>query len=397
MEENISENNVSLPESTLKIDLSGRTVYLVGTAHVSKESVEDVRTVIDLVSPDTVCVELCENRFQAYKNPDRWKTTDIFKVIKEGKSFLLLAQLILSSFYRQIGDKLDVKPGAEMFEAVNMAEERNLKLHMADRDVQVTLRRVWGFLSLWQKCKLLASVLVSDEADIEKDMVEDLKKSDQLEKALETFAHDMPELKKRLIDERDVFLAREIRRTEGETVVAVVGAGHMKGIEKEIFNLDNENLDLTSVPPPSNLIKIMKWLIPVSIIAIFAYGFFKDGSAKSAENIYLWVLANGLLSSLGVILALGHPLTVLVAFVAAPITSLNPMIAAGWVTGLFQAWLKKPKVADFEKLQDDITSLKGFWSNSVSRILLVVVLSNLGSSIGTFLAGYLIANNIFGS
>jgi pheromone shutdown-related protein TraB len=307
-----------------------------------------------------------------------------------------LIQLVLSAFYRKIAERLGVQPGAEMVEAIRQAEAQGAQLVLADRDVDVTLKRVWGYLGFWQKLKLLFQLLISlfVQDDVDEDLIEELKNKDQLEVVMESVGKSFPEVKKRLIDERDVFLAQKIRQAPGRNVLAVVGAGHVQGILEHI-RADQDIEPLTRVPPKSIIPILLKWGIPLIILGLIVLGFFKGGTSHSAESLVIWVLVNGTFSALGVLLALAHPLTILSTFLAAPLTSLNPTIAAGWVAGLVQAWVKKPTVADVERLPTTVTSLKGFWMNPLSRILLVVVLANLGSSLGTFLAGSWIAARFF--
>ena len=386
-----------LPAHTRRLHVGDREIYLVGTAHVSLESIEDVRKTVELVEPDAICVELCQARYEAFTRPDVWQKMDVFKVIKEGKAALLLSQLIMSAFYKRMGDRLGVRPGADMLEAVNLAHERDVDLVLADRDVQVTMKRTWRRLGVWNKLKLLFLLLTSAlvEPEIDKEAVDDLKRQDRLGDALVEFAEAFPAVKQTIIDERDVYLAQKIREAEGEKVVAVVGAGHVPGIARAIHQ--DHSLDpLETVPEPSLWSRSIKWLVPSLIVAIIAYGFYRTGTAHSLESISIWVLVNGLLAAVGAALALGHPVTVLAAFLAAPITSLNPTIAAGWVSGLVQAWIKKPTVADLEAMPEVVKSFpRGLWRNSVSRILLVVVFSNLGSTLGTFIGGSWIAARSF--
>lgn len=364
----------------------GKRIILVGTAHISKESVQEVQQVIKEENPDTVCVELCAHRYESIRNATNWKNMDIVKVVKEGKAAMLMANLILSAFQKKMGDKLGVKPGAEMAAAITAAEEIDANLVLADRDVTVTLKRAWGGLSFWQKMKLMFQVLfgIFDSPDISEKEVEELKQKDMLNEAIESMAKELPGIKSVLIDERDQYQATKIARATGETVVAIVGAAHIPGIKKELKN-QADLFELEKIPKPKMTGKIIKWSIPAVIIGIIAYGFFGMNTDVSLEMIKRWVLANGLLSAFGAALAGGHILTILAAFVAAPITSLNPTIAAGWVSGLTEAWVRKPRVEDFENLPNDITSIKGFRSNEITKILLVVVLSNLGSAIGTFI------------
>lgn len=387
----------ALPEQARRIRAQGRDIYLVGTAHVSPESVEDVRRTIDLVEPDTVCVELCHARHQAFTRPDSWRRMNVFRVVREGKAVFLLSQLILSSFYKRMGDQLGVRPGAEMLEAVRLAGERDAALVLADRDVQVTLKRTWMRLGFWSRLKMLWLLLSSvlSEPEIDKEAVDALKRQDQWESVLTAFSHAFPAVKQSLIDERDVYLAQKIREAEGSKVVAVVGAGHVPGIAREIHR-DHALAPLEEVPERSFWSRSVKWLAPAVVLAVIAYGFYRSGAAHSLESLSIWVLVNGVLAAAGAALALGHPVTVLAAFVAAPVTSLNPTIAAGWVSGLVQAWVKKPTVADLESMSEVVTRFPGgLWRNPVSRILLVVVFSNLGSTLGTFLGGGWIAARSF--
>ncbi len=375
-----------------EIFLDGKKILLIGTAHISQSSVDEVNTVINQVKPDTVCIELCSSRYQAMLAKDQWKNMDIFKVIREGKSFLLFANLIMTAFQKRLGSRLGVNPGSEMFEAANVAEKLNSELVLADRDVKITLQRTWRGMRFWGKMKvigqLLASLFIREE--ISKEEIEKLKESDALSEAMKMLAEQSPEMKRILIDERDQYMAEKIRQSMGKLVVAVVGAGHVKGLTAELENKHNL-AELESVPPTGKAVAWLKWGIPALIIALIVYGFFTVDTDVSIEMIQRWVLINGTLSALGTAAAFGHPITIAVAFIAAPFTSLNPTIAAGWVAGLVEALLRKPQVRDFENLADDITHLKGFWQNNITRILLVVIFANLGSAIGTFAGGFAIA------
>jgi len=381
-----------LPESVERITLAEKEIYVVGTAHVSAESVEDVKATVEAVGPDSICIELCAARHKALVQKDNWKKMDIFKVIKEKRALFLLAQLILNSFYTRLGKQLKVQPGAEMIEGMRQSDRIGAELVLADRDIEITLKRVWGYLNLWNKLvmvsQLMASFFVGGSIDSE--LVEEMKSKDQLENIMEAFTDSFPEVKKRLIDERDIYLSQKIRIASGKKIVAVVGAGHVKGIKEHIIN-DIPLGPVMEIPPKSVIPKILKWAIPLSILVLLVVGFFKGGVEHSAQSIYIWILVNGILSAVGTAIAFGHPLTILSAFVGAPITSLNPMIAAGWVAGLVQVWIKKPTVHDLEDLPNAISSIKGFWLNPVSRILLVVVLANLGSTFGTIISGIWIA------
>jgi pheromone shutdown-related protein TraB len=379
----------TLREHTLA---DGRQILLLGTAHVSKRSVEDVARAIDELEPDEIAVELCQPRYQNLTDRETWRKLDIFRVLREGKAPLLLSSLVMTSFQRRIAKQLGVTPGAEMLEAIERAKERGLDLALIDRDIQVTLRRTWGRLGWWAKVKLLSqlvgSLFVGDQID--ESTVEKLKEDEELAGLLEAMAAALPQVKATLIDERDRYMAQRLRQLEGRRVLAVVGAGHLPGIAAHL-DRDTDLAPLEEVPRRSVLPRLIAWAVPLVIVGLLVLGFLRGGLQESVTSITLWVLINGVLAALGAAAAFAHPVTIASAFVAAPLTSLNPLIAAGWVAGLVQAWIHRPTVQDLEDLPEDITSLRGFWGNAVSRVLLVVVLCNLGSMLGTFVAGGLIA------
>ena len=370
-----------------RLDFDNKEIILLGTAHVSKESTRLVTEVIEAEKPDTVCVELCESRYQSIRQKDKWLDTDIVKVIKEKKSFLLLSNLLLASFQKRIADKFDINPGEEMIKAIETGEALGADIHLADRNIRITLSKTWRAMGLWDKIKLMFQLVLSmgkiDE--IKEEDIEKMKQEDVLQTLLADVGKSLPILKDILIDERDRYLTHKIRTAPGNKIVAVVGAGHVPGIKKYW----NERIDfeiLEQIPPKGKTSGILKWIIPLAILVLFVFGFYHGGASAGTDMISWWVMANGLLAGLGAIIALAHPLTILSSVLAAPLTSLNPMIAAGWVSGLVEAFSRKPKVRDFEKLPDDILSIRGFWRNKITRILLVVVFTNLGSSLGTFVA-----------
>ena len=374
-------------DNTDRLTVEDKEIVLIGTAHVSRESADLVDQVIEEEKPDTVCVELCESRYKSITQKNRWQNTDLFKVIKEKKAFLLLLNLMLAYFQKKIGQKFGIKPGEEMIRAIRAAEASGAHIHLADRDVRITLSRTWRLMGLWTKMKLLAQFITSsgELEEISEEDIEEMKKKDVLEMVLSEIGKSMPEIRLVLIDERDRYLAHKIRTAPGKKIVAVVGAGHVPGIKRYWQEpIDMDLLD--QIPPRGKLLGLLKWGIPVLIVGLIILGFFTAGAAAGTDMIKLWILANAVLAGLGAAIALAHPLTILSAIVAAPLTSLNPMIAAGWVSGLVETFLGKPKVRDFENLPEDISSLKGFWKNKITRILLVVVFTNIGSSLGTFVA-----------
>ena len=374
-----------------------KQVIVLGTAHVSRESAQQVQDLIQEEKPDTVCVELCQSRYQSLRQKERWQETDIVKVIKEKKSFLLLSNLLLASFQKRIAKKLDIKPGQEMITAVETAEEVGADIHLADRDIRTTLSRTWRAMGLWSKIKLLFQLMLSlgEVEEISEEDIEKMKEKDVLETLLAEVGKALPVLKDILIDERDRYLAEKIRTAPGRKIVAVVGAGHVPGIKK-YWATDIDIKALEQLPPKNPTTSILKWLIPGAIVAMFIAGFFYGGAQAGKDMVYWWIGANAVLAGVGAIIALAHPVTIVSSMLAAPLTSLNPMIAAGWVSGLVEAFSRKPKVKDLEKLPEDILSVRGFWRNKVTRILLVVVFTNLGSSVGTFVAFPVIVKMLVG-
>ncbi|MGY6211678.1 TraB/GumN family protein [Cytobacillus firmus] len=374
-------------ENITRIHLDGKEYILIGTAHVSKHSAEQVKEVIEAEQPDSVCVELDEQRYQSITEGSKWKEMDIIQVIKEKKASLLLMNLAISSFQNRMADQFGIKAGQEMIQGIESAKETGANLVLADRNIQITFARIWGNLGLKGKSLLLSQVIASifSKDTITEEELEKMKNQDTINAILNEFTDSFPRLKKPLIDERDQYLAQKIKDAPGEKIVAVLGAAHVPGIKEEIKK-EQDMAKLTERPPKSSVPKIIGWSIPVFILAIIAYTFFANPSAGLAQTIS-WIIWNGSLSALGAAIAMGHPLTILTAFVAAPITSLNPLLAAGWFAGLTQAYVRRPNVRDFETLTEDVFSVKGFWRNKVSRILLIVVLSNLGSSLGTFIGG----------
>jgi pheromone shutdown-related protein TraB len=375
-----------------------KAIILVGTAHVSKESARLVQSVIEEEKPDTVCVELCQSRLQAIRQKDRWQDTDIVKVIREKKSFLLLSNLLLASFQKRIAKQFDVKPGEEMITAINTAESTGAQIHLADRDIRTTLSRTWRVMGFWSKIKLIFQLTLSlgQLDEIKEEDIEKMKQQDVLETLLAEVGKSLPALKSILIDERDQYLAEKIRTAPGNRIVAVVGAGHVPGIQK-YWDCEIDTRALEQLPPKGKSIGVLKWLIPAAIIVLFIAGFFYGGKEAGTDMIAWWILANGILAGVGAIIALAHPATIISSILAAPLTSLNPMIAAGWVSGLVEAFSRKPKVKDLERLPEDILSVRGFWKNNVTRILLVVVFTNLGSSLGTFIAFPVIVKVLLGA
>jgi pheromone shutdown-related protein TraB len=342
-------------------------------------------------------VELCQKRYENFKNRDQWKKTDVFTIIKEKKVLLLMTNLIMSSFYRKLGKELDVMPGAEMMEGAKEAEKRNINLVLADRNIDITLKRVWSGLSFGQKIKCasnLVSMLFLPMEKIDKDAVEELKKGDNIGSAIDELAREFPGIKNRLVDERDYYLAEKIRTANGTKIVAVLGAAHCKGVSqciKKPFDLS----EIEKVPPKSIIPALIGWFLCAAFVSLLAYGFIKGGVETGVNSIILWSAITAGFSALGCMLAFAHPLAILAALLSAPLITIIPMIATGWIAGIVQALIKKPTAADMENIPVDTETFKGFWKNSLTRVLLVIIFTNIGASIGKFVAGAIIAKNMF--
>ncbi len=375
------------------VRLGEREFVLVGTAHVSQNSVDDVRTQIETVQPDHVCIEIDEQRFRSIQKRRDWSSLDIFQIIRKRQAFLLLSNLVLTSFQRRMGAGTGVTPGAEMLAAVQVCRAEGIEFTLADRPVQATLRRAWARTGFWGKNKLLAA-LISSAFSNEKLSEEDLdrlKSRSELEQMMGELADYLPSVKSVLIDERDQYLAQKIYRSPGARVLAVVGAGHVPGIITWLSRMEEgEEVTTTAklerIPPPGPVKKALPYLIPAVVASLIIWGFFRGGLEGGLQSLLRWILVNGTLSAIGAAAALAHPLTIVASFLAAPITSMNPTIGVGFVTGILEAVFRKPRVQDFENLNTDILSIRGFFRNRLTHILLVFFFSSVGSSIGTFIA-----------
>jgi pheromone shutdown-related protein TraB len=384
--------DIEREEATTRIKLGDREIILIGTAHVSQQSVEDVERMIVEERPERVCVEIDQTRYKAMVEGQSWEKLNIYQVLREKKGFLLLANLVLSSFQRRLGADLGVTPGEEMRKAIEVSERENIPFSFSDREVHVTLRRAWKKSSFWGKNKMLAALMSSvfTKEKLSSEDIERLKKKSALQDMMEELAGYLPSVKEVLIDERDRYLATRIFETKESKVVAIVGAGHVGGITDWLNRLQKGEIstevsDIDVIPPRSVVAKIIPWVIPAIVIGVLAAGFFRSGWRQGLEMLWLWIVVNGTLSAVGAILALAHPITILASFLAAPITSMNPTIGVGIVTGLLEAVLRKPRVRDFESLHDDMLSFKGFYKNRFTHILIVFFLSSVGSAVGTFI------------
>ena len=374
-------------ENITRLYVNNKEIILIGTAHVSRQSAEQVKEVIDREQPDSVCIELDEQRYQSIIDNNKWKQTDIFKVIKDKKATLLLMNLAISSFQNRMAKQFDIKPGQEMIQGIASANENGAEIVLADRNIQTTFSRIWHNLGWTGKSQLLTSVFFSifSKDTISEEELENMKSQDTLNAVLAEFTESFPKLKTPLIDERDQYLAQKIKKAPGEKVVAVLGAAHVPGITKEIYK-EQDLVKLSAIPPKSIVPKILGWAIPVLIVALIAFTFIANPSA-GFDQAFSWILWTGTMAAVGAAVALGHPLAIIAAFITAPVTALHPILASGWFSGLVQAYIKRPTIADFETLSEDVFTIKGFWRNKVTRVLLVVVLTNLVGSLGTFIGG----------
>lgn len=373
-----------------RINVNDREIILVGTAHVSIESIAEVENTIRTEMPDCVCVELDEGRYAAMMEKNRWESLDIIKVLKEKKGFLLLANLVLASFQKRMGLNVGVKPGDEMKAAIDIARELNIPTEMVDRPIQVTLKRAWAQNGYTGKSKILASLLAAafskeklEAADIEK-----LKQKSEMDAMLDEVALNMPEVKEVLIDERDVWLGTKIFQASGKKVLAVIGAGHLNGTEKRIMALEKKeadaNLDkIAAIPPKSIVGKILNIAFPVLFAGLLLAPIFISGSKEQlTQNIVRWLIWNGGLAAVGTLLAFGNILTIVSAFIFAPIATLNPLIGIGMITAIVQATVCKPQVRDMMNIADDVATIKGWYTNRIAKVLLVFILSSIGALIG---------------
>ncbi len=399
----------ALPEQPTQTALRDGVRYtILGTAHVSKASADAVQSLIRGGGFDAVAVELDRNRFNSITNPESVAKLDLFQVIREGKAGMVAANLALSAFQQRIAEQFGIEPGQEMRVAISAAKEAGLPLLLIDRDIGVTLRRVYRSVPWWQRLTLFAGLgasLFSNETVTEEE-IEKLKQGDILEATFTEFAESSEKLYTPLIAERDAYMAAKLREESlrggeprYEEVLVVIGAGHLKGLTQHLQDSEEPPAEvrrrLEHVPTGSVWPKLIPWFIVALIVAGFVVGF-QRSPELGLQLVGDWFLINGFLAGLGAALALGHPLTILGTFVAAPFTSLNPLIGAGFVAAAIELWFRKPTVGDFGTLRKDVTDFRGWWRNRVARTLLVFFLATLGSALGTYLAGFRIFGRLFG-
>ena len=376
------------------VELNGRKFILVGTAHVSSKSIEEVTQAIETNKPDCVAIELDSKRQETLQDSESWKKMDIIKVLKNKMGFLMMANIVLAAYQRKMGEQSEVKPGDEMLAAINKANEMGIPSEMVDRPIATTLRRAWAKNSFIGKCKLLSVLIATafSKEEVSADEIESLKQTSEMDSMMKEMADFLPKVKEVLIDERDRYLASHIWECKGNSVLAVLGAGHLNGVVSHLEKLakgeeSSDCSDIDKVPPKKIGSKILGWIIPILIIALIVCGFVFGGMKEGSKMLTSWVLWNGILAAIGAAVAGANPLVVLISFIGAPLTSLCPFIGIGIVSGILQAVIVKPKVSDMENLQNDAETFKGFYKNRILRVLLVFLFSSIGSGIGTFVAG----------
>lgn len=393
-----AEGEAGYESEIQRLHVQGREFVLVGTAHISQHSVDLVREVILGERPDRVCVELDEQRFEALSKEQRFQAQDLRTIIRNKQLAALMMNLMLASYQKRLGMQLGVTPGRELLEATRTAEELQIPVSLCDRDIRITLRRAWSSLSFWRKSTLISGILASsfEKPEISEEELARIQQQDVLSELMKELGENMPQLKEALIDERDAYLAQKIRNADGQKIVAVVGAGHLAGMSASISA--GQDVDLSSIeeiPPVSPAWKWVGWAIPALILgSILWIGVFQ-GFAQAGQNAAYWFLANSIPTGALAAIALAHPLTVLASFLAAPFTSLTPVIGAGYVAAFVQAWFVPPTVQEIQDVGEQMAQPGMWWRNRLLRILLVFILTTVGSIIGTWVGGIEVVGNLF--
>ncbi len=396
--ENTPSTETKYSSDVHHVKIEGKEFFIIGTAHISQNSADLVREVISNEKPDVVCVELDKQRFKALSERKKWEELDLKQLIKEKQLSTLLINILLASYQKKLGEKLGVKPGVELLEATKVAKEFDIPIELIDRDVRITLKRSWNSMGFWQKMKLMTVGLAStfEEEEISEEKLDEIKKKDVLNEMMAELGKQMPVLKKVLIDERDSYLMQKMKEVNAIKIVAVVGAGHVNGIIEALQSNREQDLEeIEVIPPPSRMVKIIGYGVPAIILASLAYIGFTKGADVAGDNAIFWILANGIPSALGTVFALAHPFTIISAFLAAPITSLTPVIGAGYVAAFVQVYFQPPKVKEFETVTEDISNWRMWWKNKLLKVLLVFILSGIGSAIGTYVGAYKIISDLF--
>ena len=386
-----------------RVTRDGVEYTMLGTAHVSRASVTAVRSLIQTGDFDAIAVELCDTRFRALRDREAWRNLDLLKVIREGKAGMVAANLALSAYQRRLAEQFGIEPGAEMKAAADLADERGKPLWLVDREISVTLRRAYRSVGFWDRMGILSGLVASlfergevAEADIEK-----LKHGDMLQSAFSEFAEQSEPLFRSLIAERDTFMAARLREENAnqsfKKVLVVIGAGHLAGIERELTAQSESPQTLLAAlkatPPAARWPKWIGYGVLALIIGAIIFAFTR-GVGLGAVALRDWVVYTGCGAALGALVGGGHPLTVLTAFIVAPLKPFRPLVPSGALAAAAEMWLRRPRVADFEALRDDVINWHGWWKNRVSRTLLVFIFTNFGMMIGEYLAGFRILHRL---
>ena len=371
------------------VDISS-TLRILGTAHVATASVEAVREQIETYQPKVVGVELCQTRHDALVEGRRLDKEGLRRVIKEGKAPMVLIQAMLSAEQRRMGLNEGQEPGAELLAAVQTANEAGLEVALVDRDIQVTMRRAWKKMKWRERFRLLMSLFVEEEDEEEIDLDDLLSDSDLLSSMMDELKQFSPGAGEALIDERDQYIAEKIMQAKTEEkMLVVVGAGHLRGIEKALSPytpLPTEDMErISSVPRKGIVGKTLPFAIPLIVMGLVGFALFNNDDVDVVRMLTIWTLFNAIFAAVGCILARGHPFAILTAALASPITSLNPALAAGWFAGYVQLRISEPTAEDLQLFLKG-TTIGGFWSNRAGRVLLVTALTNLGSMLGAWFA-----------
>jgi len=389
------------PEASLdvtRIRAGEREFIVVGTAHVSRESVELARRTIEEEQPDRVCIELDQRRYDALSHEKPFESLDLKEVIRRGQLSTLLVNLVLSSYQKKLGHQLGVSPGTELLESARVAQANGIPFDLCDRDVRITLRRAWDSLSFWRRCLLLSTLLMAlfERQEISEDDIRKLKQEDVLSSLMKEIGDEFPDLKAVLIDERDAYLAQRIRDAVGRRIVAVVGAGHVPGIRAALERDARADLAALEVLPPRGpWARIGGYSIPVFVIGTILLIGWRQGTAAAWDSALVWGAATGVPAMAGAAAALAHPLTALVALLAAPVTTLTPLLGVGHVAALAQAYLTPPLVREFQTIGEDLSRPRRWWGNRLLRVFLVFLLTSLGGTLGVFVGGAEILRNLW--
>lgn len=373
--------------------LNGKEYILIGTAHVSHDSVTEVQHIIQTENPQVVAVELDAERLIQLQQGPQYREQNVLELVQKGQSHLFLLNLFLSNMQRKLGQDLHIRPGEELLAAVTQATTQSIPVLLVDRPVKITLKRTLSALTLIEKGKILMGLVAglmvepSVENRITAEKVESLKNQDTLTQVINELAREAPNAKKALIDERDAFISTQLIKAPFQKVVAVVGAGHLSGIKARI--LANELADekeLLRLPTQKGILsRLLPFIVPALFLIFLGLAFYGKGVEQSIQFLIYWTLITGACSAIGALIARAHPVAILVAFISAPITTLHPALASGWFSAAAESKFRQPKVRDFEGLSQ-LNSYGDFEKNNVTHLLLVAALTNVGSMIGVLIA-----------